>query len=287
MATTNNLSLTLVDQSQAQKEVTVNAALSRIDAVLNTGATDKDLATPPGSPTEGVVYIVAASATGAWSGKGGQVAYYNSGWKFIVPKEGFSLWVKDEDAFYVYDGTNWLMQSSGGGLGKTAIFIPAKEWEQSGVTNPAGSVTVTSFTAGNVAAPRRAFAASSKTNLQYHWKLPKSWDEGTITYKVYFFVQSTSTNTVRWGVQGVSISHDDTLDVAFGTGVEVLTTLIGTSNDLVVTAESGAVTFAGSPVDGDMQVLQLYRDGANDTFTGTAHFIGLELFYTKSAVNDA
>ncbi|MBN8531516.1 MAG: DUF2793 domain-containing protein, partial [Alphaproteobacteria bacterium] len=222
MATTSNLNLTLVDQSQAQKEVTVNAALSRIDAILNTGAKDKDLTTPPGSPAEGDVYIVDASAAGAWSGKDGQVAYYNSGWKFIVPKEGLTLWVSDEDAFYVYDGASWQLQSSGGGggLGKTALFIPAKEWEHSNVTDPAGSVSVTVFSAGNAVAPRRAFAASVRSNVQYLWKLPKSWDRGTVTYKVYFFTQSTSTNTVRWGVQGVAISHDDTADASFGTAVE-------------------------------------------------------------------
>ncbi|MBN8530392.1 MAG: hypothetical protein J0L97_00820, partial [Alphaproteobacteria bacterium] len=63
--------------------------------------------------------------------------------------------------------------------------------------------------------------------------------------------------------------------------------LVGTSNDLVVTSESGALTFGGSPADGDMLVLQLYRDGTNDTFTGNAHFLGLELFYTRDALNDA
>ena len=67
MTTTSHLTLTLVEQSQASKEVTVNTALARIDAILNTGAKDKDLSTPPGSPAAGDVYIVAASPTGAWA----------------------------------------------------------------------------------------------------------------------------------------------------------------------------------------------------------------------------
>ncbi len=107
MATSNNLGFTFIEQSQSQKEVTANAALAAIDALMNTGAIDKDLATPPSSPVSGDVYIIAASPTGAWAGKAGQVAYYNSGWKFIVPKEGVTLWVKDEDVYYIYSGAAW------------------------------------------------------------------------------------------------------------------------------------------------------------------------------------
>lgn len=108
MTISNNLGFSFIEQSQSQKEITANAALAAIDAILNTGAIDKDLATPPGSPADGDVYIIAASPTGAWAGKAGQIAYYNSGWKFIVPKEGLSLWVKDEDVYYNYDGAAWV-----------------------------------------------------------------------------------------------------------------------------------------------------------------------------------
>lgn len=108
MATTNHLGITLISQAQAQKEVTANEAFVVIDALLNTGVIDKDLATPPGSPTEGDVYIVAASATGAWTGREGDIAYYASGaWKFVDPNEGLTLWVNDEDALYTFNGTTW------------------------------------------------------------------------------------------------------------------------------------------------------------------------------------
>ncbi len=111
MANTNHLILTLVEQSQAQKEVTVNAALSKIDAILNTGAKSRSIATPPGSPAAGDVYIVASSPTGAWSGQGGNITYYDQTWKFIAPREGMTLWINDEDVLYVYDGANWQSQA--------------------------------------------------------------------------------------------------------------------------------------------------------------------------------
>lgn len=122
MTTTTNLSLTLVEQSQSQKEVTVNEALIKIDAVLNRGAKDKDLATPPGSPATGDVYIVAASATGAWSGHSGRLAFYQQTWQFITPNEGMTIWVNDENKLYSYDGSAWVISASGGGGGGAAAL---------------------------------------------------------------------------------------------------------------------------------------------------------------------
>jgi hypothetical protein len=68
MATTPHMGLTLVEQSQAQKEVTVNMALMRVDALLNMAAISKSLSTPPASAQEGDVYVVADAATDDWEG---------------------------------------------------------------------------------------------------------------------------------------------------------------------------------------------------------------------------
>ena len=108
MTATDHLGITLVEQSQSQKEVTVNTALVMLDALLNTGVNDKDLTAPPGSPGSGDVYIVASGATGAWVGKDNQIAWYNQTWKFIPPTEGLTFWVRDEDKLYSYNGTAWV-----------------------------------------------------------------------------------------------------------------------------------------------------------------------------------
>jgi hypothetical protein len=108
MATTNHLGITLVEQSQSQKEVTVNQAFTRLDALLNTGAKSKNTNTPPGSPVTGDLYIVGASPTGVWSGQAGKLAYFDQIWRFILPNEGISLWVNDENLIYSYDGATWV-----------------------------------------------------------------------------------------------------------------------------------------------------------------------------------
>lgn len=110
MTTTSHIGITLVEQAQAQKEVTVNEALVRIDALLNSGAKSRTTTTPPGSPASGDLYIVAASATGDWAGQDGKITYFDQIWRFIVPNEGMLLWVNDEDTSYVYNGSSWILQ---------------------------------------------------------------------------------------------------------------------------------------------------------------------------------
>lgn len=108
MADTPNLALPEISSSQSSKEVTHNEALRIIDGILQVGIIDKDLSTPPGSPSHGDVYIVGSSATGAWSGYDDYIAhYYNGSWYFYSPNEGWRVWVNDEDSIYIWTGSTW------------------------------------------------------------------------------------------------------------------------------------------------------------------------------------
>ena len=60
----------------------------------------------------------------------------------------------------------------------------------------------------------------------------------------------------------------------------------GTSNDLNVTAESLAVTIAGAAAD-TMTFFQIMRDVSADSQTGDARLLGIKLFFTTNAKNDA
>ncbi|HEX8167772.1 MAG TPA: DUF2793 domain-containing protein [Beijerinckiaceae bacterium] len=108
MTTTPHLSLPLIAAAQAQKHVTHNEALLAVDALLHCAVKDKDLAAPPVSPAEGDRYIVAASPTGAWAGKAGQVAARQDGvWRFYAPQAGWIAFVVDEMQLYHFDGIAW------------------------------------------------------------------------------------------------------------------------------------------------------------------------------------
>ena len=121
IVTTPNLGISLLDQNMAAKEIMINEGFYRIDAVLNNGALDKDLATPPASPATGDTYIIAASPTGAWSGHAKAVTYFDGSWQFITPKAGLLIYVEDEAKHYLYDGSNWNILTLSGGTSSTSF----------------------------------------------------------------------------------------------------------------------------------------------------------------------
>jgi hypothetical protein len=113
MSDSTNLQLPYLDGAQAQKHVTVNEGLRKLDALVLLAIEDKDLTTPPGSPSDGARYIPKATAAGAWSGKENVVAHYVDGaWEFYPPREGFIAYLRDEDQFYLYNGSAWIALSS-------------------------------------------------------------------------------------------------------------------------------------------------------------------------------
>lgn len=116
MATTPYLALPYLMAAQAQKHVTHNEAIRALDAIVQIAVADRDLAAPPGSPADGGRYIVAASPTGAWAGHAGTIAAWQDGaWMFHVPREGWVVWIADEDQLLVYDGSAWTPVGGGGG----------------------------------------------------------------------------------------------------------------------------------------------------------------------------
>lgn len=109
MQETSNLKMPFIMPSQAQKHVTHNEALLVLDVLVQLSVLDRHLTAPPALPAEGDRYIVATSATGAWTGKSGQIAAWQDGaWVFHVPRKGWLAWVDDEQRSYVHDGATWL-----------------------------------------------------------------------------------------------------------------------------------------------------------------------------------
>lgn len=107
MADTPKLSMPEISASQASKYLTHNQALRDMDALVQATVIDKDLTAPPGSPSDGDTYIVAATATGAWAGQEDTIAYYeSSAWSFHTPSEGWRVWVQDENEPYVFVSTS-------------------------------------------------------------------------------------------------------------------------------------------------------------------------------------
>lgn len=105
--------LPLLAAAQAQKHVTHNEALLQLDALMFAPLLDRDLAAPPIAPDNGDTYLVAASASGAWVGQSGKLAYADGGaWRFYAPFAGLTTYVADEMKLIVFDGDAWVEYSS-------------------------------------------------------------------------------------------------------------------------------------------------------------------------------
>jgi len=132
------------------------------------------------------------------------------------------------------------------------------------------------------------FDKDSDEFAQFAIAFPKSWNEGTVTFQAFFTATSTDTGTTAWGLSGVAIADNDSCNTAFGTQVVATAKAhSGTSNDLDVTAVSGAVTIAGSPSTDEQVFFQISRDVSADDLNADARLLGIKLFFTTDAANDA
>ena len=108
MSDTTYLGLPFLEAAQAQKHVTVNEALARLDALVQLAILSRSIATPPATPAESDRYLVAESPTGLWSGHAGKLAVFLEGaWNFFVPRAGWRCWITDESLLLIYDGLVW------------------------------------------------------------------------------------------------------------------------------------------------------------------------------------
>jgi len=171
--------------------------------------------------------------------------------------------------------------------GTETMWVPATAM-YGATTNPAEAAQVET-TATRPDLKVLDFDASTDEFAQFSVAMPKSWNLGTVTYQVFWTSNSTNTGDCIWGLQGVACGDSDTIDVAYGTAVTVTDAGIGTVEDQQVSAVSSAVTIAGSPADDQQTYFQVYRDAnaGGDSFSADARLLGIKIFFTTDAANDA
>ncbi|MFN0114579.1 MAG: DUF2793 domain-containing protein [Paracoccaceae bacterium] len=122
MSNSANLGLPFVQAAQAQKHVTVNESLIRLDGLCQLALVSATTTTPPAVVLDGACYGVPAGGVNAWAGKDGQVAIgTNGGWDFAVPKSGWRAFIADQGTVAIHDGVLWrsgqmTMSAKGAGL---------------------------------------------------------------------------------------------------------------------------------------------------------------------------
>lgn len=110
MDSSPRLQLPYLLPNQAQKHVTLNEALSRLDALVQMRLIASDVAAEPSEPSEGDAYLLPASATGAVWGDGteGTLAVFQDGaWVLIVPQSGWIVFGAARGLLMLHDEAGW------------------------------------------------------------------------------------------------------------------------------------------------------------------------------------
>jgi hypothetical protein len=283
MSDTPLIGLPLLEASQAQKHVTHNEALLRLDAVLHLAVISRALAAPPASPADGDRYLVAASATGDWLGHSGHIAFREAGaWRFAIPKAGWRLWVAAESLFLLFDGTLWidlqdfdeLQNMELLGVNTTADVANRLAVSSGGVLfNHAGTdarVKINKNAAGDTASLlyQTGFSGRAEFGLtgddDFHVKVSpdgSAWNEG-------FIINHTS-GLVTIG-KGLTLDDGELL-LASGSAADAPLKFQSGTN--LTTAESGAIEFDGTCFYGT-------GDAGNRGVIPLEHFIILNADYT-------
>lgn len=129
---TPRLALPWLMPAQAQKHVTVNEALARLDILVQAVVLSRTQTAQPAEPVEGDGFILPDAASGpAWSEQpaGTLLVFHEGVWTAITPWAGLGVYVRDEALSLVHDGTDWrpvsdqirqLDQLAGLGVGAVA-----------------------------------------------------------------------------------------------------------------------------------------------------------------------
>lgn len=177
-------------------------------------------------------------------------------------------------------------------VGKETIWIPASAMTAR-TTNGAAAGTAESTT-NKVMLSTLDFDTTTQEYAQFFIRMPKSWNEGTVTFQAVGSRASGSNTGVVFELAGLALGHGDTIDSAFGTAQ---TSVFSSGNSTAMTSTgveyhgtvSSAITIAGTPAAEDWVVFQVSRvvGNASDDMTADARLHGVTLYFTTDASTDA
>jgi len=170
--------------------------------------------------------------------------------------------------------------------GTETIFIPAQA--MFGTETNGADAQVIETAATRPVMKVLDFDPSTIEYAQFSIAMPKSWNEGTLTFQAFWAPSSTDTGNALIGLQAVSVANDATSDVAFPAAVDVTDAGGGAVEDVLVSPVSANVTVTSAAAD-TYTYFQVARNATSgsDDFTGDVRLLGIKLFYTTDAANDA
>ena len=102
------LALPFLAPAQAQKHVTHNEALARLDMLVQLVVEAFDAETPPATPAIGAVWALGVAPSGDWAGQSGLAAWDGVAWVFVAPQPGWVALARAEGRLMRFDGAGWV-----------------------------------------------------------------------------------------------------------------------------------------------------------------------------------
>jgi len=159
--TAPNTGVAKIDENSTGQITRMNNHIVAFDALIQSNVIDRNLTAPPGSPSDGDVYIPAATATGDWAGKEDDIAYYDgNGWQFFTPSNGWRAFIVDEAVHSQFNGSSWASDPLGGGSAAQTLTWSNKTASFSAVHATADAHTI-DCTSGDVTVTLPVVASSS------------------------------------------------------------------------------------------------------------------------------
>lgn len=168
--------------------------------------------------------------------------------------------------------------------GLHTICLPAAAWRAKG----SGGATASSYQDIGT----YTFNGTTSTKVRTIFRWPKSWDESTIRFSVSGVCDSggTTGNSV-WNLAGKCFSHSDSAwtTANLTTGTQSVAMPWTADDASMMSAFSSALTVDGTPTEGDLVVLELWRDpaAASDVIAADIHFVELSLKYGVNQPTDS
>lgn len=181
-----------------------------------------------------------------------------------------------------------VVSGSGSSIGRHAVPVLAGSIQPS-VSSGCAALEAVAIASGQPDVVSLNFDATTQEYAQFSIPMPSSWDEGVVTFMAHWSHAATTTNFgVAWDLQAVAVGNDDTMAASFGTA-QVVTDTGGTTNDMYTTAESSAITVAGSPAAGDVVFFRISRVTGNgaDNMAIDARLHAITLFINTAAGTDS
>lgn len=212
---TMRMQMPLLQPAQAQKHVTVNEALMRLDGLVNLVLQSVTTPLPPTAVIDAQAWGVPAGAQGAWAGQTGRIAIgSNGGWVFVPPSAGMRAFVADQGSQAIHDGTSWIAgaltmgQLGAGivaGMAEANVTIAAGTSFDTGVAIPAGAMVigavarVTQAITGTLATWRLGSEGAENRFGQGIGTAKNAWSRGLLGSPMTYYQPGTLLMTAEGG----------------------------------------------------------------------------------------